>query len=66
MKTRKWCARHSAVIKGYKYVIVVVSLFEVFDDGILRNLGQQHHIVHPGQLDILSLPMIHLLQQKQF
>jgi len=50
--------------KGYKYVIIHVSLFEVLDDGVLVNLRQEDHVVHPGNFDILTLPVVHLRIKK--
>lgn len=46
--------------KGYEYVVVHVSLLEVLDDGILVDFREEDHVVHPGDLDILTLPVVHL------
>lgn len=45
-------------VKGYKNVVVHVSLLEVLDDGVLGDLGEQHHVVHSALFDILTLPVI--------
>lgn len=47
--------------EGYKDVVVHVSLLQVVCDGVLIDLGQQHHVVHTAHLDILGLPVVPLL-----
>lgn len=44
--------------KGYEDVVVHVSFLQVFHDGVLRDLRQQDHVVHPALLNILTLPVI--------
>jgi len=44
--------------QGYKDVVVQVSLFEIFHDGILCDLGEKHHVINTTLLDILALPVI--------
>lgn len=47
--------------EGYEDVVVHVSLLQVVRDGVLVDLGQQHHVVHAAHLHVLSLPMVTLL-----
>lgn len=44
--------------QGYKDVVIHVSLLEVFHDGVLVDLAQQHHVVHAAVLDIMALPVV--------
>lgn len=44
--------------KGYKDVVVHVSLLQVLDNGGLCDLGEQHHVIHATMLDIVTLPMV--------
>lgn len=44
--------------KGYEDVVVHVSFLQVFHDGVLRDLRQQDHVVHPALFNILTLPVI--------
>lgn len=55
--------------KGYKDVVIHVSLLEVVHDGVLVDLAEQHHVVHPAVFDIVALPVVAVvapapLQQK--
>lgn len=44
--------------EGYEDVVVHVSFLQVFHDGVLRDLRQQDHVVHPALFNILTLPVI--------
>lgn len=44
--------------KGYKDVVVHVSLLQVLYDGGLCDLGEQHHVIHTAMLDIVTLPVV--------
>lgn len=46
---------------GYKDVVVHEALAEVAHDGILSDLGQQHHVVHTALFHIVALPVEALL-----
>lgn len=64
----KWSAERSVTIhprviwsigdQGYKDVVVHVSLFEIFHNGIFSDLGEKHHVINTTLLDILALPVI--------
>ena len=56
-----WAAKCVAK-KGYKDVVVHVSFFQVLHDGVLCDLGQQDHVVHPALFNILTLPVIFSLK----
>lgn len=47
--------------EGYKDEIVHETLLEVLHDGVLGDLGQQHHVIHAALLDIVALPVEALL-----
>lgn len=51
----------STLCPGYKDVVVHEALPEVAHDGVLGDLGQQHHVVHPALLHIVALPVEALL-----
>lgn len=44
--------------EGYKDVVIHVSLLEVVHDGVLRDLAEQHHVIHPAEFDIVALPVV--------
>lgn len=44
--------------EGYKDVVIHVSFLEVVHDGVLVDLAEQHHVVHPAVLDIVALPVV--------
>lgn len=44
--------------KGYKDVVVHVSLLQVLYNGGLCDLGEQHHVIHTAMLDIVTLPVV--------
>lgn len=44
--------------KGYKDVVIHVSLLQVLHDGALCDLGQQHHVVHAAVLHIVAVPVV--------
>lgn len=44
--------------KGYKDVVIHVSLLEVVNDGVLIDLAKQHHVIHPAVFDIVALPVV--------
>ena len=44
--------------KGYKVVVIHVSLLEVVHDGVLIDLGEQHHVIHAAVFDIVALPVV--------
>lgn len=44
--------------EGYKDVVVHVSLLEVVHNGVLVDLGEEHHVVHSTLLDIVALPVV--------
>ena len=46
--------------KGYVDDVVHEPLLEVVDDGCLRNLLEQHHVVDTAGLDIVALPVVRL------
>lgn len=46
------------VNKGYKNVVVHVSLLQILHDGVLCDLGEQDHVVHTAVLDIVALPVV--------
>ena len=47
--------------KGYKDVVIHVSLLEVVHDGVLIDLAEQHHVVHSAVLDIVALPVVQVV-----
>lgn len=46
---------------GYKDVVVHEALAEVAHDGVLSDLGQQHHVIHTALFHIVALPVEALL-----
>lgn len=44
--------------KGYKNIVIHVSLLEILHDGVLCDLGEQDHVVHTAVLDIVALPVV--------
>lgn len=61
--------RSDFVRKGYKDVVIHVSLLEVVHNGVLIDLAEQHHVVHSTMFDIVALPVVPVvapapLQQK--
>lgn len=44
--------------KGYKDVVIHVSLLEIVHDGVLIDLAEQHHVIHPAVFDIVALPVV--------
>ena len=46
--------------KGYKYGVLHKPLFEIVDNGTLRYLLEEDHVVHSAGLDIVTLPMVRL------
>ena len=50
--------RTGIVRKGYKDVVIHVSLLEVVHDGVLVDLAEQHHVIHSAVFDIVALPVI--------
>lgn len=46
---------------GYEDVVIHEALAEIAHNGILSNLGQQHHVVHSTLLHIVTLPVKTLL-----
>lgn len=44
--------------KGYKDVVIHVSLLEVVHDGVLIDLAEQHHVIHSTVFDIVALPVV--------
>lgn len=51
--------------EGYEDVIIHKALLEILHDGLLGDLGQQHHIIHTALLDIVALPVEALLAALQ-
>ena len=49
---------HWGVNKGYKDVVIHISLLEVVHDGVLIDLAEQHHVVHAAVFDIVALPVV--------
>lgn len=49
-------------VEGYKYGVLHEPLFEVFDDGSLRDLLEEDHVVHTARLNIVTLPVVRLQQ----
>lgn len=49
------------VNKGYKDVVIHVSLLEVLHNGILIDLAEQHHVIHSTVFDIVALPVVPLV-----
>jgi len=49
----------------YKYEVVHVSLLQVVHDGVLGDLGQQHHVVHTALLHVLTLPVVLRLRRRR-
>lgn len=47
-----------SVSKGYKDVVIHVSLLEVVHDGVLIDLAEQDHVVHAAVFDIVALPVV--------
>lgn len=46
------------VSKGYKDVVIHVSLLEVVHNGVLIDLAEQHHVIHSAVFDIVALPVV--------
>lgn len=44
--------------KGYKNVVIHVSLLQILHDGILCDLGEQDHVIHAAVLNIVALPVV--------
>lgn len=44
--------------KGYKNVVVHVSLLQILHNGVFCDLGEQDHVVHATVLDIVTLPVV--------
>lgn len=55
------CLHHCARGPGYKDVVIHEAFAQVAHDGILRDLGQQHHVVHAALLHVVALPVEALL-----
>lgn len=52
-------SRWGAIVsKGYKDVVIHVSLLEVVHDGVLVDLAEQHHVIHSAEFDIVALPVV--------
>lgn len=51
--------------EGYEDVIIHKALLEVLHDGLLGDLGEQDHVIHPTLLDIVALPVEALLAALQ-
>lgn len=45
-------------LKGYKNIIIHVSLLEIIDNAIFSDLREKHHVIHSTLLDIVTLPVI--------
>lgn len=44
--------------KGYKDVVIHISLLEVVHDGVLVDFTEQHHVIHATVFDIVALPVV--------
>lgn len=49
---------HSSASKGYKDVVIHVSLLEVVHDAVLIDLAEQDHVIYTAVFDIVALPMV--------
>lgn len=54
----------SAINKGYINAVIHEPLFEILSNGIFIDLAQEDHVVHATALDIVTLPMVRLQQEK--
>lgn len=46
---------------GYEDVVIHEAFAQVAHDGVLGDLGQQHHVIHTTLLHIVTLPVKALL-----
>lgn len=56
--TQRFLVQVRTACKGYKDVVIHVSLLEIVHDGVLVDLAEQHHVVHAAVLDIVALPVV--------
>lgn len=45
-------------VKGYKDIVIHVSLLQIVHNGVVIDLAEQHHVIHSAVFDIVALPVV--------